>query len=131
MSNEVINSILKDIAVEAGDEFQRNFQRKGFFEKRWQATKKHNKIGSLMNRTGRLSGSIHSKIEGNSVVFTSDVPYAAVHNDGGTIRKRGGKGTFKMPQRQFIGSHPKLEQAIVEIATEKIEAYVQTLFKQR
>lgn len=84
-----------------------------------------------MNRTGRLSGSIHSKIEGNSVVFTSDVPYAAVHNDGGTIRKRGGKGTFKMPQRQFIGSHPKLEQAIVEIATEKIEAYVQTLFKQR
>lgn len=82
-----------------------------------------------MNRTGRLSGSIHSKIEGNSVVFTSDVPYAAVHNDGGTIRKRGSKGTFNMTRRQFVGTHPQLETAIEGIVKERMEEHIKMLFK--
>lgn len=128
MSNNIINKMLKDIAVEAGDEFQRNFQQKGFFGKAWQPTKKPNKRGSLMNRTGRLSGSLHSRVEGNSVIFTSDTPYAATHNDGGTVRKRGGKGTFNMPQRQFVGTHPQLEKAIEDIVKERMEEHIKAIF---
>lgn len=33
--------------------------------------------------TGRLRSSIHSRITSNSVIFYTDLPYAAIHNDGG------------------------------------------------
>ena len=36
---QVIRNILKDIKVELGDEFDRNFERQGFFSEKWQRRK--------------------------------------------------------------------------------------------
>ena len=36
--------------------------------------------------TGRLRRSVSSRITENSITFYTDLPYAAIHNDGGEIR---------------------------------------------
>ncbi|WP_314808577.1 phage virion morphogenesis protein [Capnocytophaga granulosa] len=80
-----LNHVLTDTKVKLTEAFDRNFERKGFFNQKWPETKLHNRRGSLMIRTGTLRRSIRSTIEGSSVRWTSAVPYAQVHNNGGEI----------------------------------------------
>lgn len=77
--------ILKDLKVELDDEFDRNFERKAFFDQKWPATKWENNKGSLLHRTGTGRRSISSKIEGERIVWRSPFEYMALHNDGGNI----------------------------------------------
>lgn len=77
--------ILKDLKVELDDEFDRNFERKAFFDQKWPQTKWANNKGSLLNRTGTGRRSISSKIEGDRIVWRSSFEYMALHNDGGEI----------------------------------------------
>lgn len=90
MANEgqqLIKNMLKDIQMNLTDEFDRNFERKAFFDKSWPATKWKNDKGSLMMRSGNLRRSLlHPKLTDNSITFTSDMPYASIHNEGGTIQ---------------------------------------------
>lgn len=83
-----IRLTLKDISVELADEFDRNFEREAFFNERW-ARRKHNDDESrgLLAQSGTLRRSIKKEATttGHSVVFSSSVPYAAIHNEGGTI----------------------------------------------
>lgn len=84
-----IKLTLKDISVELGDEFDRNFEREAFFNEKW-ARRKFNDDESrgLLTREGTLRRSIKDGVSvtgHDSVVFTSSVPYAAIHNEGGTI----------------------------------------------
>lgn len=80
-----LNHVLTDTKVKLTEAFDRNFERKGFFNQKWPETKIPNRRGSLMMRTGTLRRSIRSTIEGSSVRWTSSVPYAQVHNSGGEI----------------------------------------------
>lgn len=80
-----LNDALNDIRIEVKDEFDRNFERKAFFDKKWPKTKLTNRRGSLMLRTGSLRQSINAEIQGNSIVFSSSLPYASIHNEGGEI----------------------------------------------
>lgn len=83
---QLFNTLLRDIRVELSEEFDRNFERKAFFNTAWPKAK-HNTIGSLMNRTGALRSSIaHPKMQGSSIRWESDLPYAGIHNEGGRIR---------------------------------------------
>lgn len=81
-----IGITLKDISVELKEEFDRNFERGAFFNERW-ARRKHSDDESrgLLVRTGELRRSIRTETTGHSVIFSSDLPYAAIHNEGGTI----------------------------------------------
>lgn len=82
----VIRNILKDIQVELSDEFDRNFERQGFFSEAWQRRKSPTRPGgSILIDTGNLRKSIHSKSTDTSITFYSDLPYADIHNDGGEI----------------------------------------------
>jgi phage gpG-like protein len=82
---QLFNQLLKDIQVELSDEFDRNFERKAFFNTGWKPAIK-NPIGSLLMRTGALRGSLRSVIVGNSAIkWESSLPYADIHNSGGTI----------------------------------------------
>lgn len=83
-SDEILNKILNDLRVELTDEFDRNFERKAFFNEKWQDRQRDGK-GSLMLVTGKLRRSLRSQIKGNNIVFSSSEPYASIHNDGGTI----------------------------------------------
>lgn len=83
-----IRITLKDIRVKVGEEFDRNFEREAFFNDKW-ARRKHNddKSRRLLMQSGKLRRSIKEEVTttDHSVIFTSSVPYAAIHNEGGTI----------------------------------------------
>ena len=56
---EVIDRSLEDIKVDLDEEFDRNFQRQAFFdEKQWSERKYDDGVGTLMQRTGGLRGSV-------------------------------------------------------------------------
>ena len=74
--------------VELSEEFDQNFERQAFFNEAWERRKSPvhgTRSGHLLVNTGALRGSIQSKVDGDSVVFWSDLPYAGIHNDGGEI----------------------------------------------
>ena len=77
--------IVNDLAVELTEEFDRNFERKAFFDKKWPTTKIANSRGSLLNRSGNLRRSIKYNIRDGVIRYSSSLPYASVHNEGGEI----------------------------------------------
>ena len=79
---DFLKQTLTDIKVKLGEEFDRNFERKAFFDEKWKSTKLMNYRGSLMMRTGNLRNSIRSELRGSSIVFSSSMPYANIHNNG-------------------------------------------------
>lgn len=82
----MIRRTLRDIEVELTDEFDRNFERQAFFSEAWQRRKSPTRPGGhILLDTGRLRQSITSRITDKSIVFTSDLPYSAIHNEGGEI----------------------------------------------
>jgi Phage virion morphogenesis family. len=83
--NNLLKNILSDINTEIADEFDRNFERKGFFGQPWAPRKFHNNKGSVLMQRGKLRSSIRAKVSGNAVSFTSSLPYAEIHNEGGEI----------------------------------------------
>ena len=89
MSQDFFYVILRDLRVELADEFDRNFERKAFFDQPWPSTKMHNRRGSLMLRSGYLRRSLRSNISGNEIRFTSSAIFAKIQNNGGNIRVTG------------------------------------------
>ena len=69
------------------DEFDQNFERQAFFSEAWQRRKSpaRDKGRAILTDTGQLRRSIKSRTTDNSVIFYTDLPYAAIHNDGGEI----------------------------------------------
>lgn len=153
---QLLNDILSDIRVEILDEFDRNFERKGFFGRKWPPRKFQNNRGSVLMQSGRLRRSIRAQVRGTSVVFTSSEPYAAIHNEGGTIRvtakmkkyfwykygetkdeqwkwlalKKVGD-VITIPERRFIGDAPEVRKAVEDIIKENIEKAVGEVMKQK
>lgn len=83
---KVIKRILRDIQVDLGDEFDRNFERQAFFSKAWARRRSPTRPGgTLLIDTGDLRRSVRSRTTENSITFYTDLPYAAIHNDGGEI----------------------------------------------
>ncbi len=121
---EVLKETLNDIKVEIKDEFDKNFERKAFFDDKWKPRKNIKAHGSLMIVSARLRRGIKATVINNSVEFTSDTPYAAVHNEG--LRAGRGKG-FTMPKRQFIGDSPKVQEICKEIIEHNINDYLNNL----
>ena len=84
---DFLKQTLTDIKVKLGEEFDRNFERKAFFDEKWPATKLTYHRGSLMKRTGRLRKSLLSpKVTSNGIIWSSSLPYADIHNNGGEMR---------------------------------------------
>ena len=80
-----IKNILSDIRIDLTDEFDRNFERKAFFDKAWENTKIPNHKGSLMMRTGKTRRSIKSQQNQSDITWTSSLPHANMLNEGGEI----------------------------------------------
>lgn len=83
---QAISEIMRDIAVELAEEFDRNFERQAFFNEAWERRRSPGREGgALLIRTGGLRRSIRNRVRGMRVVFSSDHPAALIHNDGGEI----------------------------------------------
>ncbi len=96
-------NILDDMRVELSDEFDKNFNRKAFFTKKWKRRANLNAKGSLLMVTGTMRRSIKAEVRDNGVRFTSAVPYAAIHNEGGT----GTKPCASIPEPAERGSNTR------------------------
>ena len=147
----IYDKILKDGKVKLTEMFDRNFTEQGFFGKKWVATKvskvnKAGKKGSILIVTGQMRRSIRSYVRGNGIVFTSNLPYTALHNEGGTFAvsvrahsrtsKKGNTYTVRshtrnmtMPQRQFIGEHERVQQALGDIVAKNLQQMSEQLSK--
>lgn len=114
--NKVIQESLQDIKVELTDEFDRNFQRQAFFSEKWKRRKYDlDPDRAILQNTGALRKSIASVIKDNSIVFTSSLPYASIHNEGGAIivTKRM-KGHFWIKYREVTEGLKKRSELTTE-----------------
>lgn len=83
----VIRHILSDIRVEIGDEFDKNFERQGFFTQAWARRKSPIRgDGHILVASRDLRKSVQSRSDATSITFFSSSPYAAIHNEGGEIK---------------------------------------------
>nr|DAR04580.1 MAG TPA: virion morphogenesis protein [Caudoviricetes sp.] len=136
-ANQLKRNILNDMRVELADEFDKNFDRKGFFTKKWKQRANPNAKGSLLMVTGTMRRSIKAEVKGNGVRFSSAVPYAAIHNEGGKgtkqvrqharTSKKGKQYTvrahtrkFTMPKRQFVGDGKQTQEIIKGVIADNI-----------
>ena len=138
---EKVAGFQKSVAVLAADEFDKNFERQSFFGQSWPTSeyvKRTRGGGKLLMHSSRLRRSIKYQVKGNMIVFSSNAPYAEIHNEGGKINHPGGtaykqKGetiwvsnraargkkyprtkphNIEIPQRQFMGDHRQLQKEI-------------------
>jgi phage gpG-like protein len=118
--DEIIKKIMTDLKVELSEEFDKNFERKAFFAQKTWVGRKSGQRGSLLMVTGRLRRSLRGRVQGKAVVFTSDAPYAAIHNEGGTI-----KVTAKM-KRYFWAKYYELSGKVkVNVRTRSVSKTTQ------
>ena len=103
---KIFRLVLDDIRVELGDEFDKNFERQAFFSESWARRRSPvRQGGALLVDTGALRRSIRSRTTEDSITFYTDLPYAAIHNDGGEIVvTRRMKGYFWHKYREATGA---------------------------
>jgi phage gpG-like protein len=79
------------VIAKAGENyFKSSFQKKAWSDGKWQA-RKDNKPHPLMDKSGALKSEVSNSakvITEDKIVFTVDLPYAAIHNYGGEIKKK-------------------------------------------
>ncbi len=84
---KAVAAIPARVAVLAVNFSKDRFVKKNWYditEKRWKASRK--KKGSTLVASGRLKRSIRKiSVKPTQVIFGTDVPYARIHNEGGTI----------------------------------------------
>lgn len=149
------------IGKTAVEHYQQNFYQGGFVNNGlhpWKRPKRYDadgnagaQYGTLLSARNELLHSIHYRIVPSGILISSDKPYAAIHNEGGSIAitpkmkaffwrkhkeltdkaadktiKTKWKGMalskeLKIPQRQFVGNSRELN--------DKIEAMIVNEFK--
>jgi phage gpG-like protein len=131
-------TMVREMAVEARNFFDESFAKKGFTDRGltpWKSVR--DKDGNIKERplvqSGALRRSIRTEVNGLSATIYTEIPYAQIHNEGGSIRYTGPvrahtrKGSpvkahtrtvdHVMPQRQFMGPSAALSQIHTDIIT--------------
>ncbi|OBX20972.1 MULTISPECIES: hypothetical protein [Bizionia] len=85
MFKEFLRNLTNDVKIQLSQEFDRNFERKAFFNKKWPQTKLKNSRGSMMIRSGAGRRSIKSQASNGEIKWSSNLPYMSLHNEGGEI----------------------------------------------
>jgi len=82
---QLFAQLVKAVAISANAIFDKSFETKSFDGRPWKA-RKHGNRGSLLVDSGALRRSLNYTINGNTITWTSNLPYAKIHNDGGYIK---------------------------------------------
>lgn len=140
-------------------DFGRSLSRTGgqsFFGEPWAPSKyverenlSAGKKRNILQKNGYLRKSLQYELDGQSIIFSSNMPYAQIHNEGGKISHPGGTAFYKkkdgelrwvsnakaagknyartkaheitIPQRQFIGQHAVLDKEIQQLIDEVLK----------
>ncbi len=81
---DFLKTTLTDIKVKLDGEFKKNFTKHSFFGDRWKRPRMRNTRGALLGQ-GTLMNSLQSELTPNGIRYSSSVPYAQIHNEGGEI----------------------------------------------
>ena len=73
----------------------------------------------ILHNSGELQDSLRYEPGPACVTITSDKPYAAIQNDGGTV-KVFGKRSVRLPARPFVGESKELNERISRLIDDKI-----------
>lgn len=140
---EKLRKVMKIIGVEVREEFDRNFERKGFFGKPWKRSE-HGLID-----TGELRKSLGVETTDTTATIYSDAEYAEIHNEGGRIKvtekmrkyfwaryaerkeekwkamalKKVGS-YIEIPERRFVGDAPEVRKAVEDVLAEELEEWL-------
>lgn len=119
-----LKPILRKVSHVMLEDIDENFETEGTNQgEKWQEwsdgwklkrQKRKRGEGKIMQLEGELRTSFTRKISSDGVVVGTGQEYAAIHNFGGDVKKRGGKGTFKMPERRFVAWTDKLKVKVSE-----------------
>jgi phage gpG-like protein len=127
--------------------FDDSFQREGFIDKRvnkWKPRRFNDKTkGSrkTLVKSGRLRRSLRMRTLVNSVIISTNVPYAQIHNEGGRVqgsftvrahrrKTKGGSTSVRshqrnvnidIPKRQFMGQSDLLDKRIEMLVTNALD----------
>lgn len=89
---EIEHALRRTLPIKVGriakDHFQTGFRQGGFQDngtQAWQRKKRPDKYGLLMSSRQNLYGSIYYRPDDYRVTVGTEVPYAAIHNEGGDI----------------------------------------------
>lgn len=87
-TQQLFQQLLITIATHATAIFDKSFQTKSFAGVKWrQRTPPTIKFpGAMMLNSGALRRSLKYSIDGNRITWTSNLPYAKMHNSGGYIK---------------------------------------------
>lgn len=84
-TDKIFREILRDIRVELLDEFDKNFERGAFFNgKPWPRSMRPGAKSALID-SGALRRSLRGVTQKDTIEFSSSLPYASIHNCGGTL----------------------------------------------
>lgn len=146
--NEVLSKALKTIGIELKEEFDKNFENKSFFGKKWPPS------DNGLVKTGDLRKSLRVQTSNSSVSIISDVEYADIHNEGGKIQvtdkmkkffwakyKETKSEKYKalalkkvgsyiiIPERRFVGDAPEVKQIVEDVITEQLNDFISSITK--
>lgn len=118
-----LKNALSDIEIDLSDEFSRNFERKAYFTKTWQRRGgDYHADKPLLVNTGKLRRSIKTRLSGNKIVFYSELPYAAIHNEGGDIKVTAKmKGYFYHKYVEAVGGFAKKKNGSLSGSKKQVE----------
>lgn len=107
------------------DAIERNFDEEGR-PVRWPplapATLRRKPAGlRILQRTGRLRRSIQTRLEGNAVIASTDLPYAAAHQYGLSRAESRGAPRRHLPARPFLVLTQTDKQEIAQTIAESLE----------
>lgn len=115
--NEVLSKALKTIGVELKDEFDKNFENKSFFGKKWPPS------DNGLVKTGDLRKSLRVQTSNSSVSIISDVEYADIHNEGGKIQV-----TEKMKKFFWAKYKETKSEKYKALALKKVGSYIEVSY---
>lgn len=104
-------------------EFDKNIRNKSFFGgTKW---KPNTTRTPILVKSGRLRQSIRTLQRGrNHRQVGTTIEYGYIHNYGGTFPNKRTGGISKMPQRQYIGEHPRLNKSTLLILRRNLKKYL-------
>lgn len=135
-----LTNLPRQVGVLVVGETKANFRRQAFDGQAWPKRKSNAQRDTgrnLLIDSGVLRRSIRSEAQGRRVTIFSDVPYAKVHNDGGSVKKRTSKrsgykskrkggATFQMPKRQFLGDSKSQREKIDDFVSKQFQKALNT-----
>lgn len=122
-----VNKMREDMTKIAYKHFDNSFVNEGFTYNslwKWKERKRPDRYThKILQKSGKLRRSIKSKVfttkDRFEVRFSSNLPYAAIHNEG-LIGSAWGKHKFKMPKRQFMGYSRVMDLKLQRIFNQRI-----------